>query len=411
MTILFAMQNVNVRIWIKKLAVVLISLSIALYIVFSNVPVNLNQRMRHFIRSQDYHIRKAFESAVQYNVSNGFNEGEENLGLQEIRRLNGGDSFNDMNFTSQDTNIVFYNRVPKCGSTTFEEIIRILAKKNHFLHYHSHLYNQRSISKEAQLNIQDVLRETTAGQPLLYDRHLYYFNATNLAKKEVTWINIIRDPTERFISSFYFNRERERWETIENLKIRKRPPENWFNMNLESCVKERKPQCYLPSGLETEMQLTYMCGQESFCKILGDKKALIQAKKNVEESFAVVGILENLPLTFKVLELYIPRYFRGITSTVYGQGIKGSSSTMNFTPPDARILIYNRVPKCGSSTMVHILRILAKNNHFQHYHSQIYGQRDLSSKSQRNLEDFLRETAITQPLTYDRHMYYFNISG
>ena len=40
---------------------------------------------------------------------------------------------------------------------------------------------------------------------------------------------------------------------------------------------------------------------------MGDPEALQRAKHNVEAYYAVVGVTEDLKLTFSVLEGYIPR--------------------------------------------------------------------------------------------------------
>lgn len=49
------------------------------------------------------------------------------------------------------------------------------------------------------------------------------------------------------------------------------------------------------------------------------QEALDKAKRNVEENYAVVGILEDLNKTFAVMEHYVPRFFRGISSIYHGQ--------------------------------------------------------------------------------------------
>ena len=43
-----------------------------------------------------------------------------------------------------------------------------------------------------------------------------------------------------------------------------------------------------------DLPVAYLCGQEPYCMIVGDRRALRQAKINVEQSFPVVGVLEEL---------------------------------------------------------------------------------------------------------------------
>ena len=44
-------------------------------------------------------------------------------------------------------------------------------------------------------------------------------------------------------------------------------------------------------------------------------KALVTAERNVEEHYSVVGILEDLKMSFTVFEKYLPKYFTGLQST------------------------------------------------------------------------------------------------
>jgi len=58
--------------------------------------------------------------------------------------------------------------------------------------------------------------------------------------------------------------------------------------------------------------------------VLGSKWALARAQENVERSFPVVGFLEDLAITFKVLEIVIPEFFKGI-SDVYQVELKSEA--------------------------------------------------------------------------------------
>ena len=44
----------------------------------------------------------------------------------------------------------------------------------------------------------------------------------------------------------------------------------------------------------SDLPVAYLCGQEPYCMKIGDRRALRQAKRNVEQSFPVVGVLEEL---------------------------------------------------------------------------------------------------------------------
>ena len=48
------------------------------------------------------------------------------------------------------------------------------------------------------------------------------------------------------------------------------------------------------------------------------------------------------------------------------------SSATNRTKSDSKILIYNRVPKCASTTMENLLSGLKRRNHFSVERSEIY---------------------------------------
>lgn len=55
-----------------------------------------------------------------------------------------------------------------------------------------------------------------------------------------------------------------------------------------------------------------------FFSPFNSQEALDKARRNVEENYAVVGILEDLNTTFAVLEHYVPRFFKGINNIYHG---------------------------------------------------------------------------------------------
>jgi dermatan/chondrotin sulfate uronyl 2-O-sulfotransferase UST len=61
----------------------------------------------------------------------------------------------------------------------------------------------------------------------------------------------------------------------------------------------------------TEQQLTYICGSAPECRQIGNVQALNVAKYNAERFYSVIGVSEHLEVTFKVLEAFLPKYFKG----------------------------------------------------------------------------------------------------
>ena len=111
--------------------------------------------------------------------------------------------------------------------------------------------------------------------------------------------------------------------------------EEWRIKDLSDCILAADPEClprrgkviltqfFLPPLPKVgDLPVTYLCGQESFCREVGSKEALVKAKRNVEAAYPVVGVIEQLDATLTVLEKRLPYFFQGARNLYYGK-LKG----------------------------------------------------------------------------------------
>ena len=113
--------------------------------------------------------------------------------------------------------------------------------------------------------------------------------------------------------------------------------EEWRRKDLSACILAADPECLPKRGKVLmgqmicmyfflqkvgDLPIAYLCGQESFCREVGSREALARAKRNVEQAYPVVGVLEQLDATLEVLEARLPQFFDGARDLYYGK-LKG----------------------------------------------------------------------------------------
>ena len=104
--------------------------------------------------------------------------------------------------SANTTRALIYNRVSKCASTTMLELIRRLSRRNGFHHAHSTVYNKRHLNSTEQKQL--AAKVMKLKNPYLFDRHVHMLNFTAFGYPQPTYINIVRDPVERFVSAYYY---------------------------------------------------------------------------------------------------------------------------------------------------------------------------------------------------------------
>ncbi|KAG8180166.1 hypothetical protein JTE90_020464 [Oedothorax gibbosus] len=214
-----------------------------------------------------------------------------------------------------DPGRLFYNRVPKCGSTTLITLMRRMAAKNDFVHFNSKVYDRKNADQKEQRRI--VMQVKNTPSPCSFDQHVFFINFTKFGESPPVFMNVIRDPVERIISSYFYRRMIARQN-----RTRLKPGAYWLNKKFEHCVLTPDPECTFMDGHNySEVQLPYFCGQEPECQLLNDAGALQKAKQNIERYYAVVGTLEHMNVTLQVLEATLPRFFKGAYNVYRNLGV------------------------------------------------------------------------------------------
>lgn len=210
---------------------------------------------------------------------------------------------------------LFYNRVPKCGSTTLYTLIRKLSSMHRYSHFNSKVYDRKIVDEDEQRRIVQLVKSTPA--PCSFDRHVFFINFTKFGERPPVYINIIREPVERIISSYFYRRMVARQN-----KTKVKPSDYWLNKKFEHCVITPDPECtFLEGHNYSVLQLPYFCGQEPACQFLNDPWAINKAKQNIEQYYAVVGTLEQINVTLQVLETVLPQFFGGAYKIFHSLGV------------------------------------------------------------------------------------------
>ncbi|ROT71382.1 putative heparan sulfate 2-O-sulfotransferase pipe-like isoform X1 [Penaeus vannamei] len=223
------------------------------------------------------------------------------------------------NVTMPETRLVIFSAVPKCGSATTAKLFKTLSSMNRFTAMVPQIRIQPRLAEQQREVLLKNLMTHALKVPVAYVRHLFYMDNIKLGFPQVSWVAIVRDPVERLISQFYYVRIESRYDAVKLLEGRK-PSQEFFNMTLDECVPAKDTRCWYRKGTHQMLQLSFFCGQETFCQLVGDRKALQLAKYHAETRYSAVGLLEELPLSYKVFQHYLPLFFGKATTIEEGTG-------------------------------------------------------------------------------------------
>ncbi len=106
-----------------------------------------------------------------------------------------------------ETPVIFYNRVPKTGSSSFMGLCHKLTKENAFHTVHLNVSkNAHTLTLRDQMSFARNVTLWHQRHPGLFHGHLAFFDFATFGYRRPIYVNVIRDPLERFVSYYYFLR-------------------------------------------------------------------------------------------------------------------------------------------------------------------------------------------------------------
>ncbi|XP_069973533.1 uncharacterized protein [Penaeus vannamei] len=200
------------------------------------------------------------------------------------------------NVTPPESNVLFITAVPRCGTVTLGALLRRLSSENKFLLETPQDAVKPWMTEGEKQSLLQRLRGLSREAPVAYLRHVLFFDAARIGILKPIWMAVVRDPVERLISQFYY--------------VRKMSSDSFIkSLDLNSCVRARNPLCFYNTGSRKMLQLSFFCGHNKKCMEVGDRRALQMAKYHAEMFYSVVGVLEDMAATYRVLRHYLPRFF------------------------------------------------------------------------------------------------------
>ena len=196
-----------------------------------------------------------------------------------------------------------YNRIGKAGSTTMWSILAILVKRNHF-----NLKVPMSENNPSKDRLSQMLGQLKDNTVWIDHANFLKGNPSHGAATNLTWINVVREPIERWKSMYYYEVSvavrGSKAALAEKMRAKDRQC-GCAKLEFHECIELRyKHNCSM--GLPS--QISYFCETQERC-------TPELAMTRVNSSYLFVGLTEELTTTVALLEQMLPHFFRGALET------------------------------------------------------------------------------------------------
>jgi len=231
---------------------------------------------------------------------------------------------------------IFFNRVPKCGSTTLMSLIADAAAEHGFTSLRSPDFTHEHLSRAQRQAF--VRFFATSAPPFVFNRHLHFVRFDEFAQNMApVYMNLVRDPAAIRTSDFYFHREcvcttRGAWCRTEW----HRASPALCNRTIDDFYADMRTPVAMPGRLTA-----YFCGHEKECALLptrayglgaetseGAREPLgasnisatvATAKRHLRDRYLWVGVLEDWEPSLALLSHLLPGFFGKVNVQYWAQ--------------------------------------------------------------------------------------------
>ncbi|XP_069986470.1 heparan sulfate 2-O-sulfotransferase pipe isoform X2 [Penaeus vannamei] len=197
------------------------------------------------------------------------------------------------NVTARDARLLIVSAVPPFRARVTSSLVKSLGDRNGFRVLMPLLKMQPKMGTYQRDALTKYITNAAEQEPVAFVRDMYFFDVTRMGFARPVWTALVQDPVESDAGT----KDRD-----------------ISGLSLEQCVISRDALCWYSKGEQRALQLSFFCGQHTFCEVVGSRSGLQMAKYQVEHQFSVVGVLEELTLSFAVLQEYVPRYWGNATA-------------------------------------------------------------------------------------------------
>eukprot|EP00096_Caligus_rogercresseyi_P005346 TRINITY_DN2062_c0_g1_i1.p1 TRINITY_DN2062_c0_g1~~TRINITY_DN2062_c0_g1_i1.p1 ORF type:complete len:559 (-),score=52.45 TRINITY_DN2062_c0_g1_i1:143-1819(-) len=238
--------------------------------------------------------------------------------------------------------IFVFNRIAKTGSQSITQLL-ISLKPDTGVDVKVDLRPTESLMEPFNFVKAFTQMVSEAYAPTVFVRH-YNFVDFGLYGNDWSpiYINIVRNPIERVISWFYY--QRASWNIIERMQAfpnEPLPESKFLRKDFSTCVLDANDnECTFIEGtssidyVDHRNQVMAFCGHELYCADFNSQRALQKAKENVERFYPVVGVIEALNQSLTVFTDRFPSLFPRASIDLYhsSEKVKHKKITNNLKP-------------------------------------------------------------------------------
>ncbi|XP_039271706.2 uronyl 2-sulfotransferase-like [Styela clava] len=191
--------------------------------------------------------------------------------------------------------VIFYNRIGKCGSRSILNLARRLSDKYKYTFLESRDFEHDHPAHDEMM--EELEKISKLQPPIFYNRHIHFLDFEKYHHLQPIYINVIRDPIDRFVSHYNYIKYGDGEAMVKN------PRDDLPHIN--DCVLKKIDLCNT-NFLYYVGQ--YFCGFDEICNHPSQESADL-AKRHINQNYVLIGLLEDFENTLLLLQRLLPEYF------------------------------------------------------------------------------------------------------